>query len=299
MMAIVIIILHLLVCILVGIGFLKKKFHAKGYLFPVVVCIPFWGLFLLSLEEFYERGHPRKIAEIGVDTLKIRDVKYQHIEMDDRKNQEITVPLEEAIVVNDPLVTRRLMMDILHENPVEYIGLLQTASSTDDTELAHYATTTMLEIQGKYEQEIHSLTEQLEKDPDNVTLLRKCRKKLSKYIDSKLLSGEILHIYRMQLDEILQKLCSLEPDNPKYQTHFIDNRIALNRYEGLEEQLENMIKCFPEDGKVYRTAVDYYWHTEQGDKIQEILAQMEKQGIYLTHAGKEWYQFWKQDGTGK
>lgn len=298
-MVIIVLLLHLLICVLVGFAFWKKKLWAKSYLFPVVVCIPFWGLLLLVVEEACERGNQKKLTEIGLDTLKIQDVKYQRIEIDEQKNQEITVPLEEAMVVNEAPVTRRLMMDILHKNPGEYIDLLQTARSTEDTELAHYATTTMLEIQGKYEEEIHRLTEQLKQEPEDIVVLRKCRKELSNYINSNLLSGKILNIYRNQLDEILQRLCILEPDNPKYLTHFIENRIVLENYEGLEEKLEQLMVGFPEDENVYRTAVDYYWHIGQGKKIQEILGQVEQQEIYLSHAGKQWYQFWKQDEAGK
>lgn len=265
----------------------------------MVVGVPFWGFFLLLIEEFCERGYQKKMRSIDVDTLKIQDVKYQRIEMDERKNQEITVPLEEAMVVNEAPVTRRLMMEILHKNPQEYIDLLQTARTTEDTELAHYATTTMLEIQGKYEEEIHYLTEQLEVEPDNIVLLRKCRNELANYIESNLLSGEILHIYRNQLDDILKRLCGLEPDNRKYAMHFIENRIALHNYEGLEERLERLMENFPEEESVYRLAVDYYWYTEQGEKIQEILRRVEQQEVYLTSAGKKWYQFWKQEESGK
>lgn len=297
-MVIIIVLLHLLICILVGICFWKKKLLAKQYLFPVVVCIPLWGILLLLIEEMCERGNQKKLAEIGLDTLKIQDVKYQRIEIDEQKNQEITVPLEEAMVVNEAPVTRRLMMDILHKEPGEYIGLLQAARSAEDTELAHYATTTMLEVQGKYEEEIHRLTELLKQNPNEITTLRKCRNELSNYIDSNLLSGEILNIYQNQLDEILQKLCSFDADNPNYGIHFIENRIALGAYEGLEEKVERLLERFPEEERVYQTAVDYYWNTDQGDKIQETLSSLEQHGVYLSHEGKQWYQFWKQDETG-
>ncbi len=292
---ITIIMIHMVLCLLVGIGMRSKKLLARTYLYPAVVMIPFWGFFLFLIEEGIAHGRRHKMAEIGLDTLKIQDVKYKRIEVDEQKNRDITVPLEEAMVVNEAPVTRRLMMDILHQNPGEYIELLQAARNTDDTELAHYATTTMLEVQGRYEARINQLQEQLKTNPDNITLLRKCRKELTDYIGSSLLSGKILTIYQNQLDEILLQLCRLDPGNHKYATHYIENRTAMEKYDGLEEKINALLSDFPEEERVYQAAVDYYWNRQDGKKIQEILALMEERKVYQNSAAKRRYSFWRQN----
>ena len=53
-----------------------------------------------------------------------------------------------------PKVRHSLMLDILHKNPNEYIAILQKARNSDDTEVTHYATTMMMEIQTEYEKKL-------------------------------------------------------------------------------------------------------------------------------------------------
>lgn len=236
--------------------------------------------------------------EIGLESFKIQDVKYQRIQMDENQNEEITVPLEEALLVNDAPVRRKLMMDILHKNPEEYIELLQKTRTADDTELTHYATTTMMEIQGKYEARIHELGEALAAEPENVEIMKKCRRVLKKYIGSGLLSGNILEIYRHQLDEIEEMLLRKDPENQNYTFERFENRIALGDYEGMEEELEQAVRRWPQEERVYQIYVEYYWHMRQGEKIREILETMKTEHVYLTSEGKKWYEFWNKKELG-
>lgn len=287
-------IVHLLSCALTAVLLHQGRLRTRSLILPAVVFIPFWGFLLLALEEYEERRAQMGTKEIGLESLKIQDVKYRRIEVDESRNQDITVPLEEAMLVNDASVRRKLMMDILHKNPEEYIGLLQTARTTEDTELAHYATTTMMEIQGRYETAINQFSEELKSDPENRQILRRFRRELKKYINSGLLSGNILDIYRGRLDDILTKLCAGDADNRKYALERVDNRIALGRLQGLEEELAQALRKWPGEMRVYQLCVEYYWHTGQGDKIREILNRISKEEVYLTSEEREWYEFWEQ-----
>lgn len=294
MVAVIFVVLHLIVCAGTGIGIWSGRIRTRYPIFPVVVFVPVWGILLLMLEENKAALRRRRAKEIGIESFKIQDVKYQRIEVDESKNQEITVPLEEAMLVNDASVRRRLMLDILRRNPEEYIELLQKASNAQDTELTHYATTTMMEIQGRYEAKIHALKEEVRQEPENTAVLRKYRRMLKKYIESGLITGNILDIYRRQLDEIEEQLVRQNPEKRKYVLERIENRIALGQCEGLEEELKQLAEDGGQEEEVYRVFVEYYWQTRQGDKMKELLEQMQEKNIYLTHEGKKWYEFWRE-----
>lgn len=275
-----------------GIMIKSGRIQTRSLIFPTVLCIPVWGILLLAVEMYELRRKQMGTKKIGLDSLKIVDVKYQRIEVDENQNQEITVPLEEAILVNDASVRRRLIMDILHKNPERYIELLQKTRTAEDTELTHYATTTMMEIQGKYEAQIHACRQEAMKRPDNLNVLRRYQRILTKYIDSGLISGNILDIYRSQLDEAEQLLLKLDPENRKYILEKIENQIAMGRMDGIEQELEELIQKYPKEVQVYRVFVEYYWKMHQGDRMKQLLQQMKQENLYLTHDEKQWFEFW-------
>ena len=182
-----VVLIHLIICIVIFLLMKQGKIKSSMVVYPAVVLVPVCGLVLLVIEEYRVRNTTQKERQVGVESFKISDIRYKRIEVDDDSNETITVPLEEAISVNNASVRRKLMMDILHRNPEEYIELLQMTRTADDTELTHYATTTMMEIQNKYELEIHKLSEEIKENPRELQVLKKYRKVLLKYIDSGLI----------------------------------------------------------------------------------------------------------------
>lgn len=294
MAAIIFVILHFIVCIVTGVLWKKERIKTRNLIFPAVVFLPVWGILLLVLEEYEERRAVLGTKEIGIEDFKIRDVKYQRISVDEGKNADITVPLEEAILVNDATVRRRLMMDVLQKGPKDHIELLQKARNSDDTELTHYATTAMLEIQGRYESGIHALSEDLRSDPSNVAILRRLRRELVQYIDSGLISGNIMLIYRRQLSEVDRQLTVLKPQNRTYAVEYLRNQMAMGMFEGIEEELKQLLERFPKEEQICDVMMEYYWQTKQGEQIKQLLAQMKKDEMYLSHEAKVRYAFWQE-----
>ena len=113
------------------------------------------------------------------------------------------------------------------------------------------------------------------------------------YIDSGLISGNILNIYRRKLDGVFNELLVLAPENRNYYLGKIENEIEQEILEGLEERLLKAKEMWPEDVQVYMVLVHYYAAAYQGEKIQQVLLEMESKGIYLSSEGKKWFAFWK------
>ena len=289
-----VVLIHLIVCIVIFLLMKQGKIKSSMVVYPAVVLVPICGLVLLVIEEYRVRNTTQKERQVGVESFKISDIRYKRIVVDDDSNETITVPLEEAISVNNASVRRKLMMDILHRNPEEYIELLQMTRTADDTELTHYATTTMMEIQNKYELEIHKLSEEIKENPKELQVLKKYRKVLLKYIDRGLISGKILEIYRAQLDDILRKLCEMLPENRVYFQDYIRNQIALGKNDNIDGQIMDMINRWPDEVQVYQIYVEFLWKSNRGDEIPGVLNRLKEGNVYLSSEGKAWLEFWEQ-----
>ena len=289
-----VVLIHLIICIVIFLLMKQGKIKSSMVVYPAVVFVPICGLVLLVIEEYRVRNTTQKERQVGVESFKISDIRYKRIVVDDDSNETITVPLEEAISVNNASVRRKLMMDILHRNPEEYIELLQMTRTADDTELTHYATTTMMEIQNKYELEIHKLSEEIKENPKELQVLKKYRKVLLKYIDSGLISGKILEIYRAQLDDILRKLCEMLPENRVYFQDYIRNQISLGKNDNIDGQIMDMINRWPDEVQVYQIYVEFLWKSNRGDEIPGVLNRLKEGNVYLSSEGKAWLEFWEQ-----
>lgn len=282
--------IHMVICIIAGVIIKSGYYGIKGAIYPVVVCVPVCGLLLFLAEACREEIRRNGMQEVGIGELKIQEVRYKRIEVG--QGEQEAVPLEEAMELNDSQVQRKLMMDILQRNPEQYIELLQRTRMAEDVELTHYATTTIQEIQSGYEQKIQELSEELLKSPENPVLLMRMRRALKKYIESGLLSGNILDIYRGRLEEILERLCAAENASWRYRLEWVQNRIAERRFEGVEEVLAELLQTLPEQEEIYRTYVEYYFRMGNKEGIRRILGEIKQKNIYLTAEGKKWYAFW-------
>lgn len=259
----------------------------------VAFFVPIFGPLMLLVDWYFERKGKMGRRDIGIESQRYTEMKYKRIEVDNQKNQDITVPLEEAMIVNDKTVRRSMMLDILKQNTDDCVPLLQRARMSDDTELTHYATTAMMEIQSHYELRLHQWAKSYELNSKDVTVLRGYSQELMKYIESGLISGNILKIYRLQLEEVMEKLIKAKPEVLKYQLRHCHNLMELGKYDELEQKLSAMRKQWPEEEKVYRLSGEFYRRTSQGDKMRKMLEKIEKKNIYLSSDGKKWFAFWK------
>ena len=65
-------------------------------------------------------------ADIDVEKLKLDSELYRSIVVDEKRS-DMTVPMEEALLINSARERRTLIMDVLNDNPGDYVELLQKA----------------------------------------------------------------------------------------------------------------------------------------------------------------------------
>lgn len=129
---IVLLILHLTVCILIWAGIRSGMLKVKKYLIIPVIFVPVWGalsMLILHLQVFSKAENSRKI---GIEKLQVNEEIYKNNFRLREENDHDIVPLEEALLINDPEKRRKLIMDILNDDPSKYIELLEKARMNED-----------------------------------------------------------------------------------------------------------------------------------------------------------------------
>jgi hypothetical protein len=276
-----------------GLVTYRRMEETRAPLYIIIFFVPIVGA-LIAWVNYNEVSRKKTgVRKIGMEKIKVLDVKYKRIEVSSDEDDAKIVPLEEAIAINDERTRRTLMLDILRKNPEEHIELMQRARLTNDTELTHYATTTMMELQSGYEQVINELEEARNRLPDDVGILKKLRRELKRYIESGLLTGNILTIYQKKLGDVLDGLLKAEPENKKYCLDRIENSLNQGKRGDVLGELERAEKKWPDEERVYRLMVSYYHSEHRGDMVQQVMDKIERNNVYLSNEGKQWFAFWR------
>ena len=66
---------------------------------------------------------------------------------------------------------RDLIMNVLNDDPENYIDMLKQARMNDDVEVVHYAITGMVELSKEYESRLQKIEYRYAKEPENQQLI--------------------------------------------------------------------------------------------------------------------------------
>lgn len=287
----VLILAHVVICAASVILIYNLREYDFRYMIPALVFVPVFGYMLWFMNWGMERKRNVSLKDVDVDCLHIEDIKYQPLHVDEES--DITaVPFEEAMAFNESDVKRKLLMDILNKSPENHIELLQKARMGNDTEITHYAITTMAEIQGSYEKKIEELGKEVLDNPKDEKVLNHYRRELKGYINSGLITGNILAVYRKQLEAVLKDLIELDDSKFHIWKDRIENQINMKVYDQVEAELELISQKWPDDERVYFLKVKYYWTISDGKRIRDTLKEVDDKKIYLSSKGMKWFTFW-------
>lgn len=284
------ILVHIIICIIIVILNKINIIKSPALKIPILFFVPLLGLLMLIIDEYFYRKNLSGLKKLDIDNLKIKDEYYKSIRINQGKNDDVTVPLEEAMLINDSSISRALMLDIIHNDSDSFIPLLQKIRMKDDTEITHYSTTTLAELQGDYERRINTLaSRQL-----NYELLVELIILLEEYIHSGLLSENVLLINRKKLSSYLEKAISLNNNkwDKKKLIIYIENKIALNEYADIEKLIDLSMTKWGNDERIFMLRFKYYWKQRNEKEMKRTLKIIEESDLYLSKSAKQWYKFW-------
>ncbi len=290
---IVYVILHILLCVLIYLGIRSRVLKFSTQLFPIVVLVPVAGVLAAIVADILSRLRKAGSKPISLEELHLglEDLRLSHVEEDTADNETI-IPLEEAISINDAETRRKLMLEILHRNPNEYLSLLQKARLDDDIEVSHYASTAMMEVEREYELSLQKAEKDYNDDPDSQEKLDFYLHTLQQYIASGLIDENILFVYTRRYSELLDDKIKKKPDDMSCYSEAVDNCLSLGSFTRAEEYANQMIEKWPSEEDAWFAKLKIYRSMNNGDGIKRIISEMMRRKIYLTPEGRATIRFW-------
>ena len=247
--------------------------------------LPFFGQICFCLLAQAQR-RPR---ERGEWLLRERDAHRRRI--DPQRSAPITVPVEEALLINDVQQRRALMMNMLRSDPRKYVDVLLIARFNDDTETAHYATATLLEMQNRIQLGIQQLQATLQSQPDNDEARQAYLEQLDEYCRSGLLEGQLLRHERLLLAGALRDALP-RIGTPANYALALRNALALNDASYARELGQHMRRTWPKEELSWLESLHVCVQAHDQAGLEELLAQIADAPVSWSAAGRDKLQFW-------
>lgn len=289
--AAVLLLIHALVCLVLWTLMKLGLLPVRGHMLAVMVLVPLWGPLLVVLLIARSAVSGADLKDAALESLRINDELRRSILVHDREADAGVIPLEEALIVNDPADRRRLMLSMLTEEPDAYLAQLQAAKLNDDVEVAHYAATAVAQISKESDLKLQQLERAFKTDPSSHNLDAYCDF-LGAYLDSGLAEGRVAQIQRQQYARLLARRCEREDGlalRIRYATALADAGV-IDKAEDVASQL---VIDAPDEQDVWTLCLRLAVIRRDGQAVQRVIDAIDKQHVYLSAANREELAFWR------
>ena len=285
--------LHLLLWTVTALCIRAGVLHAQPYMLILAALLPAAGPLLLVLIQCFFADKSEQSQELAVEKLRIEAEHFKNITVDDGMVASLTVPIEEALIVNTAKERRSIIMDVLNDDPKEYIEFLQKAGNNDDTEVVHYAVTAMVEISKENDYRMQELERRYRENPSDYGVLADYTHFLWSCLCSNMMQGQVEIVNRKLFSELIRQKLAIRRSFADYAA-LVKNELILKNYTLCAQVLDELETLFPEEEEYLLLRLQYYASTGQGEAIAELINRVEQSGKYLSLKAREVISFWKK-----
>lgn len=290
--ATVLLLIHALVCLVLWTLMKLGLLPVRGHMLAVMVLVPLWGPLLVVLLIARSAVFGDDLKDATLEALRINDDMHRSMLVQGREGDDGVVPLEEALIVNDPGDRRRLMLSMLTEDPDAYLAQLQAAKLNDDVEVAHYAATAVAQISKESDLKLQQLERAFKTDPSAQNLNVYCDY-LGTYLASGLAEGRVAQIQRQQYARLLARRCERE-DGLALRVRYATALADAGEVDEAEDVAERLVADAPDEQDVWMLCLRLAVLRRDGEMVQRVIDAVDKQHVYLSAENREKLAFWRE-----
>ena len=288
--AAVLLLTHSLVCLVLWTLMKLGLLPVRGHMLAVIVLVPLWGPLLVVLLSVRGAVFGEGLKESALESLRFNDDLHRSILVHERDADAGVVPLEEALIVNDPAERRRLMLSMLTEEPDAYLAQLQAAKLNDDVEVAHYAATAVAQISKESDLKLQQLERAFKADPCAQNLDEYCDY-LGDYLASGLAEGRVAQIQRQQYARLLARRCERE-DGTLLRIRYATALADAGELDEAEAVTTQLVADAPDEQEVWMLCLRLAVARHDGEGVQQVIDAIDNQHVYLSADNREKLAFW-------
>lgn len=257
-------------CLLAVMGLCQRFMHARfdGALWIVAAIVPVAGpvsaLALWGAERSRRAGGRESIFD------QTRPPEPTDDPLADPDSAKEVVPLEDAMLVSNASSRRNLVLDVLLQGGQDYGPSLVMARSSNDPEVAHYASSATMQISASFEEALAREGLAYQQNPYDPEVVRRYLGVLERYLDSGLAEGDERRIQETRYREVLERKVRIDPEEVDL-LRLADSQLKEGLYEDADHTIWMLEVSFPEDDDVWILRLRYLYGLGRADDIREMV----------------------------
>lgn len=296
----ILIIVHILCLSLILAGKISGRLYAGRSMLIIAALVPVFGPLCVISTEFRVRDTGENTEIIDLNRMKIEDEIYRSITVNPDDDAKGVVPVEESLLINDPVKRRKLLLNVLSLDSSQYVPSLRRAGKNDDTEVVHYAVTGLVELRKDYADRLQRMEQELKHSDNTSEALQKSIKLEEEYIASELPEKGELKEHIIAYDKLLSRALD-ESESTGEKARILHKRaecaISLRDYEHACKIIDRLIVMEPEKEESYLMKLRCFGALKNRKGIDGVLQMLESNHVFLSEKGKEAVAFWQPDGV--
>lgn len=252
-----------------------------GWFFPII-----WSKMLIPNKgETLDSYLKKQTDDIKIELL----AKEETIEREKELN---IIPIEEALVMSDFTTRRKVMLDVLKKDAMQYIDVIKMAVLNDDSETAHFAVAAVMEVKRKLSLSLQTFSVEFEKDPYHSMIARSYAQVLREYMKSGFLDEKTLKKYKYTYIQVLEQLIDNgEGDQITFEEK-MKVEMELHEYANAEKTGLQYLQYFPGIEEPYICLLDYYYTTKSKISMQRVLDELMNSTIQFSNRALTIVRYW-------
>lgn len=207
--AAVLLLIHALVCLMLWTLMKLGLLPVRGHMLAVIVLVPLWGPLLVVLLSVCSAVFGEGLKGSALESLRFNDDLHRSMSVPSGEDDSGVVPLEEALIVNDPAYRRRLMLSMLTRSPTRTWRSCRRLSLTTTLRWRTMPRRAVAQISKESDLKLQQLERAFKTDPSAQNLNEYCDF-LGEYLCSGLAEGRVAQIQRQQYARLLARRCERE-----------------------------------------------------------------------------------------
>lgn len=270
--------------------------YEKVYRGIIVLLIPVFGILFLVVSDLSNKFKKKEMI-YDREELMAKRAKKEFLIKPDYEQYINLVPLEEALILADPYEKRKLLLDILKKNMDGYISYVKMAIEDKDSETAHYAASTLMELTRKHMLVLQSMALEYEKNQEDLEFCISYADSLKQYADSGILEENDRQKYLNQYIQVVEKIILKEENNisEDVYTEFIGALMEVENYNNIEKWCKEYKQLYPKSEKPYICFLKYYYLTGQTRKFFKVLTDLKNSTLPISKDTLSIIRFWTEE----
>ncbi len=298
-----IILFVLYIIISAAVIFFISKGNWREWLFKmtIVTFLPIVGWFFPSIwpKTFI---HNKGSQFEGYMNKQTEDIQIQMLESQEKieRDRELNVlSVEEALIISDYTTRRRVMIDVIKQDALQYLDVLKKAVTNEDTETSHYAVTAIIEIKRELSVLLQQLSVQFSKNPDDKQVALTYGSVIKEYLRSGFLDEQSTKQYRMTYSQILQQLIINDQADEDVYAEKVMVELELKDIQAAEQSARLFKEQYPLCEKAYISLMTVYYEMRAFEKLAQELRNLKSTPITLSNTALTTVRFWSTGSEWK